>query len=162
VRNLAAEDPRLRNVLVGEPLAWTVREPAPVFEAYALDPRGERRAVERFEEERAVGLRCRDTRVPGFYTLLYEEPDGARRLSRLFAANLPPEESRLERLSEATLGELRSHLGLEVSRPEEDLEPAAVAALARRNYRPLALAAALVFLLVEQILARACATTSRE
>ncbi|MBI4606429.1 MAG: VWA domain-containing protein [Planctomycetes bacterium] len=151
-RYLAAGDPAARTVLVGQPISARLPPGLTAAEPYAVDPRGERRpaAVEAAGgEPRAVFL---ETLFPGFYELRAGEGPGA--MAEVFAANVPPEESRLERLGAPALADLRAALGVEVAPDPREATRTSVTRSVKREHWPAALAIALLLLFAEQVLAR--------
>ncbi len=73
------------------------------------------------------------------------------------SANVPPEESRLERLGDDALQDLRSALGIEVTRDLRDAANIVATTRVKREQWPAFLALAAFVLLAEQLLARSFA-----
>jgi len=156
-RYLAAREPSAANVHLGEALSLPVPLEALGSEAHAIDPLGKRHAVSITTFEAGPAATFARTEIPGFYEIRLERPgaEGEARgiASRLFAANISPAESRLDRLSEETLAGLRQDFSLEVTRDAGEATGALWAEQARREQWPQALAVALALLLAELALA---------
>jgi hypothetical protein len=156
-RYLAARDPSASSVNLGEPLELPVPPEALGSEAHVIDPLGKRHAVSISAFEAGLMASFAGTEIPGFYEIHVERPGAegeARRIaSRLFAANVSPAESRLDRASEETLAGLRQDFSLEVSRSAGEATGALSAEQVKRERWPQALAVALALLLAELALA---------
>jgi hypothetical protein len=147
----------------GEPISVSVPLEEEGVEAHVVVPGGDRRPLPLSSDGETLQGVFRDTRALGFYRV---ELGGhgaqddrelvARASSKVFAVNLPPEESRLERLSEEALADLRS-LGIEVFLSASDVAPSSVAEEVKIEQWPGALALAVLLLFAELFLARSFA-----
>ena len=115
-RYLAAAPPRIGEVLCGETISLPVDEAPAGAAARAILPDGTARpaAIELIDGRMQAVLR--DTRAPGPYALRLERegsgPDDTPLLSRTYAVNFPPEESRVERAGREALLVLETALAL--------------------------------------------------
>jgi len=157
-RYLAAEAPSARTRLVGEPLsvALVSETSAPGTtasevvgpELYAINPRGERIPLDLSLEDGVLRATFRKTTTPGFYEIHTDEETGPD----VFAVNLHPEESVLERLGEESLAELHAALGLDVTRGGEEITRATASTNRKREQWPVMVGLALVLLFAELLL----------
>jgi hypothetical protein len=158
VRYLAARDGAEHVVTAGEPISVPLPPEGAGTEVHAIDPRGERlspRVAVDAGRSRAVFAR---TEVPGFYEVRAPSPGSPDQVSTsLHAANVPPEESRLERLGGDALQDLRSALGLEVTRDVRDAAGIVATTRVKQEQWPAFLALAAFVLFAEQLLARSFA-----
>ena len=163
VRYLAAGE-GAAPLTTGDPIAVALQSNEDGLEGHVIVPGGARLRFPVSLENGELRATFRDTRAPGFYTLEIVRPGGqadrglvAVVFSRPFAVNLPPEESRLERVSDGALGDLRSQLGLEVVRSARDAAAPSAEEEVKLEHWPGALALAVFLLFAELLLARSFA-----
>jgi len=154
-RYLSARDAASSNVLVGEEISVPLESGD--LEAHVVDPRGKRTALPALLQNDGLRAGFCDTQLPGFYEIEIERPqphgEAVKISSRIFAVNLPPEESRLDRLSEETLAEIREALGLECTRDIREAASISVTQEVKVEHWPMITALAVALLFAETLLA---------
>ena len=118
-----------RNVEVGRPMLARLDTMPEDSQAVWIDPKGQRIVRSVRSEAGRLLTELPDADRPGFYRL--EHADGR---TELFAANLPREESKLDRLSDEEIAELASSIGAQVV---EDADAYKQQDELRRNGRPV-------------------------
>lgn len=153
-RYLAAEAPSARTRLVGEPLsvalpANTTGSEVVGAELYAISPDGKRTALDPSLEDGQLQATFRETETPGFYEIHTSKETGPD----VFAVNLRPDESLLERLGEEALAELHATVKLRVTRDGEETPREATITDRKLEQWPVMVGLAVVLLLLELLLA---------
>jgi len=118
-----------RNVEVGRPMLARLMSMPEDKQAVWIDPKGQRVVRSVRAEAGRVVTELPEADRPGFYRI--EHADGS---TELFAANLPREESQLDRLTEDEINELASSIGALVV---EDADAYRAQDELRRNGRPV-------------------------
>lgn len=149
-RRLAAGEPAAESALVGEVLSAELPLEAAGAEAKAILPSGAERPARVDVSGGRLLAQFSGTDAPGFYEIRLEAPP----LSRVFAVNLPPEESRLERLAPAEIERLAQALGAEFARRPDEAAPRPEMREERVTLRPWLLGAAIALALLDLILGR--------
>lgn len=149
-RRLAAGEPASSSALVGDVLTLELPVEAAGAEAKAILPSGAERPAGIDVTGGRLVAQFFATDAPGFYEIRLEAPP----LSRVFAVNLPAEESRLERLPEGEVARLAGALGVELLRGPNETPPLSERREESVPLRPWLLAAAIALALVDILLGR--------
>jgi len=157
-RYLAGPSPGIAEVLCGETISLPV-DSAPVrASARAILPDGTARAAPIEVIDGRMQAVLRDTRAPGPYELRLERegsrPEDPPLLSRIYAVNFPPEESRIERAGPEALRILETALALSPVKDDEPIDRPLSMEDVQVPAWPAAVLLALLLLLLELALAR--------
>jgi hypothetical protein len=156
-RYLAAPDPSLRSAIAGEAISLSLEAALAGGEAYAIGPSGARLPMRIALDGGEVRATLDDTASPGFYEIRVTGPGGEEGPSRLFAVDMAPEESELERAGAEAVSELERVFGLDVTRDARKASRMLVTSDVEVEHWPGAVALALTLCFIELALARSFA-----